>query len=659
MQDGPAGRQAGELEAEDLVFLLSHGLSAGTLLAAARAAREQGVTMDAALIAGGFMEEDAFYRALARECGLPFLNAPRVAMKDKPAVVLAAGLAPLPDGQEARWVIAPRGARIRPLLDMSAAGRRMDGFALTTPQRFEQAVLSGGGGRIAGDAANGLADRAPGRSFRGQARRGELLMMLALVFAASFWVTHAGAAGAFDAAGAICCVVSVGLVIRLAATVEGAPPIRSACRALRDRDLPSYTVLVALYDEAVVVPDLCAALARLDYPPSKLEVLFLVEARDRSTRAALEAHLRPQTQRIVTCPPGEPRTKPRALNIGLALARGDLVVIYDAEDEPAPDQLRLAAARLAAANPRLACLQAVLAVHNDDRSRLARLFRLEYAALFRVVLPGLARMGLPIPLGGTSNHFRRAALVAAGGWDAWNVTEDADLGLRLASLGYDIDVLESETAEAAPEDLGQWFPQRTRWFKGWIQTSIVASRLHGASWRSEPVRQIATFGHGWSTVVTALVAPATILCLAAVAPFAADTPRAQILTALGVVVFVAGAYALAWPIVVGAARARIQLSAVDLLLVPPYLVLVCAAAWAAVWELLVAPFQWNKTRHGRAPDSAAGATAEDASPVHLAASERPPSLPPRATVTTALPTRIPSTPDIESDRRRTRAAAAE
>jgi cellulose synthase/poly-beta-1,6-N-acetylglucosamine synthase-like glycosyltransferase len=261
-------------------------------------------------------------------------------------------------------------------------------------------------------------------------------------------------------------------MVRLAASVERPRPARQNGRALRDSDLPHYSVLVPLNDEAAVVPDLCAALARLDYPAAKLEILFLVEARDRPTRLALETHLRPETQRIVTCPPGGPRTKPRALNIGLALARGDLVVIYDAEDEPAADQLRLAAAKFAMAGPGLACLQAVLTVYNDDESRLARLFRLEYAALFHVVLPGLAQMGLPIPLGGTSNHFRRDTLVAAGGWDAWNVTEDADLGLRLAALGYDVDVLASETAEAAPEVLGQWFPQRTRWFKGWIRLSM-------------------------------------------------------------------------------------------------------------------------------------------------------------------------------------------
>jgi cellulose synthase/poly-beta-1,6-N-acetylglucosamine synthase-like glycosyltransferase len=425
-------------------------------------------------------------------------------------------------------------------------------------------------------------------------------MLLALVFAASFWVTYSGLAGVFDAAGAICCVVAVGVLIRLAATVEGAPPTRTDFRPLRDRDLPRYSLLVPLNDEAGVVPDLCAALARLDYPAAKLEVLFLVEARDRATRFALERHLRPETQRIVRCPPGEPRTKPRALNIGLALARGDLVVIYDAEDEPAADQLRLAAARFATAGPRLACLQAALAVYNDEESRLARLFRLEYAALFQVVLPGLARMGLPIPLGGTSNHFRRDALMAAGGWDAWNVTEDADLGLRLAGLGYEVDVLASETVEAAPEDLGQWFPQRTRWFKGWIQTSIVASRLHRASWRTEPLRLFVTFGHGWSTVVTALVSPAMFLFLAAAAPFAGDTPRARFLVAIGVVVFAAGALALAWPILLGAYRARIRLSAIDVLLLGPYLALMCAAAWTAVWELLVAPHHWNKTRHDRA-----------------------------------------------------------
>ena len=327
MRNGPADRHANQIGAKDLVFLLAHGVAADTLAAAAREGLRQGVSTDAALIAGGFMEADAFYRALAQECGVPFLPAPRVLVPDEPVTVLAAGVAPLLQGQEARWVTAPTGARNRPLLDMAAAGRSPAGFALTTPQRFERAVLSGGGGRIAGSAANGLADRAPGQSFRGEARRGEVLMILALVFAGSFWVTYSGLAGVFDAAGAICFIVSVGVMVRLAASVERPRPARQNGRALRDSDLPHYSVLVPLNDEAAVVPDLCAALARLDYPAAKLEILFLVEARDRPTRLALETHLRPETQRIVTCPPGGPRTKPRALNIGLALARGDLVVI--------------------------------------------------------------------------------------------------------------------------------------------------------------------------------------------------------------------------------------------------------------------------------------------------------------------------------------------
>ncbi len=593
----------GLLRATDLTFLLGHGVTAADLLAADMDARRQGVGTDAALMAGGYMEADAFYRALASHCGQAFLAAPQVIVTDRAATVLAAGVAPLRPGQQARWVAAPTGLRIRPLLALAAGGRRADGFALTTPARFERAVLVDGGGSLAAGAANALADGAPGRSFRDEASRGEIRLALLLVFLASFWIGYWGLPGLFDVAAALCCVVAVNIVVRLAATVESPsprlPPVPHEVR-LPDRSLPTYSVLVALHREATVVPALCASLARLDYPPAKLEVLFLVEHDDLSTRAALERHLLPETQRIVVCPPGLPRTKPRALNIGLALARGELLVIFDAEDEPASDQLRLAAARFAVAGPRLASIQAVLSIHNDADSVFARLCRLEYAALFAVILPGLARMGLPIPLGGTSNHFRRTALNAAGGWDAWNVTEDADLGLRLASLGYEVSVLSSETAEEAPATFVGWFFQRTRWLKGWIQTSIVASRTGMASRQADPFASVVIFGHGWCTVLTALAGPATILSLGfgLIRETGSIKDTAQL--SLGLVVLVAGLAALIWPIVVGAARARIRLSPVDLLLFVPYVLLISAAAWAALWEMVVAPHRWNKTTHGLA-----------------------------------------------------------
>jgi cellulose synthase/poly-beta-1,6-N-acetylglucosamine synthase-like glycosyltransferase len=167
----------------------------------------------------------------------------------------------------------------------------------------------------------------------------------------------------------------------------------------------------------------------------------MLEADDHETREAVERLAPGPCYDIVVAPAGYPRTKPRALNIGLASAQGELLTVYDAEDDPDPSQLRRAAATFARARKSLACLQCPLTIDNSSDSWISGLFALEYAALFDVVNPGLARLRLPIPLGGTSNHFRVSTLRRLHGWDAWNVTEDADMGMRLARMGYEVATL--------------------------------------------------------------------------------------------------------------------------------------------------------------------------------------------------------------------------
>jgi cellulose synthase/poly-beta-1,6-N-acetylglucosamine synthase-like glycosyltransferase len=205
-------------------------------------------------------------------------------------------------------------------------------------------------------------------------------------------------------------------------------------------------------------------------------VKIVLESDDRETAEALRAAGLPAYVEIVVAPPGAPRTKPRALNVALPTARGRLLTIFDAEDRPEPSQLRMAAETFAAAGSRLACLQARLAIDNGHEGWLAYFFAIGYAALFDVINPGLAALGLPMPLGGTSNHFRTDILRRVVGWDAWNVTEDADLGLRFARLGYQVGAIEATTYEDAPLRLGNWLGQRTRWMKGWMQTTAVFLR---------------------------------------------------------------------------------------------------------------------------------------------------------------------------------------
>ncbi|MGI9411804.1 MAG: glycosyltransferase, partial [Hyphomicrobiaceae bacterium] len=246
--------------------------------------------------------------------------------------------------------------------------------------------------------------------------------------------------------------------------------------------LPVYTVLVPLYREAEILPDLVDAVMRLDYPAAKLDVLLVLEEVDIETRIAAAALVLPGFIRIITVPDAQPRTKPKALNFAIEYARGEFIAVYDAEDIPEPRQLR-DAVDLFHANPEIDFLQARLNIYNPSHSFLTRQFAIEYTMLFDGLLPALERLGVPLPLGGSSNHFRHRVLAEAGAWDPFNVTEDADLGLRLARDRRRVAVLASTTWEEAPADFAAWLPQRTRWIKGWMQTCLVHLRRPGLLWR--------------------------------------------------------------------------------------------------------------------------------------------------------------------------------
>ncbi len=393
---------------------------------------------------------------------------------------------------------------------------------------------------------------------------------------------------------------SASIVLRSAATVAHVDDIRP--RMLSDDELPVYTVVVAVYREADVVEDLVSALDALDYPKSKLDIKLVAERRDDETLARILGMRLPARYELVVAPPGEPATKPRALDIALATARGDLIVVYDAEDAPSPGQLRLAASRFAA-DRGLACLQARLTIRNADNSWLSKLFAAEYAVLFDLINPGLCALDMPIALGGSSNHFRLASLTSAGGWDAWNVAEDADLGIRLARFGCRVGSLNSDTSEEAPHELVKWFRQRVRWQKGWMQTSIVHSR--------EPIRLLSSLGRLKTLSATVLILGSVMSALFWPA-FAVDVLMRAFEAGRGgtsawreatdVFVYIlalAGIWALAVPAIVAAKLRRINLTAKIFALAPVYYVLVSLAAWAAILDLAVRPHYWAKTEHGR------------------------------------------------------------
>lgn len=376
--------------------------------------------------------------------------------------------------------------------------------------------------------------------------------------------------------------------------------IEKAVNALTPDMLPMYSILVPLYQESwEVMGRLLANLMALDYPREKLDIKLICEADDTPTITALKALNPPQIMQIVIVPPSHPRTKPKACNIALQQIRGEYVVIYDAEDAPQTDQLKRAVALFRRLNPRVACLQASLNYYNRQDTLLTQLFSIEYSALFRLSLPALERMGMPIPLGGTSNHLRVSALHAVGGWDAFNVTEDADLGVRLAYMGYKTRMLPSLTLEEAPLTLGAWMRQRTRWIKGYIQTWLVYMR-HPA----ELKRRLGYLGYyGFQFFVGA---PVLIFLLS---PFlwsifllsitgGVEIPLLHITQVLCLASFIGGV-ASNWIF----ARAAMEIEHwTDMrfatLVYPLYWLLHSFAAAMALCQLVFRPHYWGKTRHG-------------------------------------------------------------
>ena len=277
-----------------------------------------------------------------------------------------------------------------------------------------------------------------------------------------------------------------------------------------------YVILAALYHEASMVPELVAALDRLQWPAALKQVHLVCEADDAETIAAIRAIRLPARFHLFIAPPGRPRTKPRALNLCLAQCDGDYLVIYDAEDRPDPGQLLEAHRAFACGPETLACLQAPLAIDNRKTNWLTGMFALEYDTLFRGILPALAAWHAPMPLGGTSNHFKLPLLKAAGAWDAWNVTEDADLGMRLARMGYACSTITRPTFEEAPSRFTPWLKQRTRWLKGWMRTLLVHHRNPAQTLREMGARRFALFQLMLTGVVpSVLIHPVFLVTFAA------------------------------------------------------------------------------------------------------------------------------------------------
>ncbi|KUI23687.1 glycosyltransferase [Mycobacterium sp. GA-2829] len=378
--------------------------------------------------------------------------------------------------------------------------------------------------------------------------------------------------------------------------------------AIPDHELPVYTVLLPVYDEPTIVTNLINGVGRLDYPADKLEILLLVEEDDIATQEALlGADLK--SVRIVIVPHSFPKTKPKACNYGMSLPdlRGEYLTIYDAEDIPDPLQLRRAVAAFRRVPDGIGCLQARLGYFNESQNLLTRFFSLEYDQWFGVVLPAVENARCVVPLGGTSNHMPVRVWREIGGWDEFNVTEDADLGVRLARHGYRTLILDSITLEEANSDVVNWIRQRSRWYKGYLQTMLVHLRTP-AKLRKElgtkaflrlinmtggvPLTSALNVIFWFAMFVWVLGRPAAIAVL---------FPPLTYYVCL-VLLLICAPLSVFAGLIVTAALGKPQLWWAALL-APLYWMLQSVAAVKAIYQLVARPSFWEKTVHGLSPSA--------------------------------------------------------
>ncbi len=365
--------------------------------------------------------------------------------------------------------------------------------------------------------------------------------------------------------------------------------------------LPVYSVCVALYKEAEQIPDLVWHLMQLQWPKHKLDIKLICEDNDSKTiDAVLDCSL-PDYFDLIIVPDALPKTKPKALNYALPLCRGEFLVLYDAEDRPSAGQLLEAFNKFSSEDLTLACVQAPLHIHNFNQSWLTRLFHIEYLTLFNGILPVLAKWRTPMPLGGTSNHFRADILKKVGAWDPFNVTEDADLGIRLFREGYRCDTISLPTYEEAPPQFDAWLKQRTRWIKGWMQTILVHSRQPFRLIREIGVRNALTF-HILLTalVISALAHPILLFLLFFKIFFGVVSEQITsdtVIFLVSVFNLVAGYLTyglLAFIILKSLGKNEMKPS---LFGIPIYWLLISIAAWRALVQLYFKPHYWEKTQH--------------------------------------------------------------
>jgi glycosyltransferase XagB len=609
-----AGRAHGQITIGDRL-LEADLLNREDLERAVQLSQQTGIRFGEALISLGVVSEEQLAEQLALQAGLPFITIrglnlgrsmstllPEDFCRERQLIPLAAES----DGTVTVAIADPSDQASRAAAE-SMLGRRVEWVA-TTRSDIRDALERLFHAQYLDYSAGDLMRRSPSESAYKVLSRGQKVFFIGLVIflVASLAIWPIRTLTVFMTVSTFFYLSFSGykfyLIYRALSHTLEVPVTREEVEALDDRELPVYTILVPLYKEAEILPSLVAGLSRLDYPLEKLDVKLLLEEDDTETIRVARASNLPPFFDITIVPHGEPKGKPKACNYGLLHARGRFVVIFDAEDIPEPDQLKKVIIAFNRSPEHVVCVQAKLNYYNRDQNALTKWFTTEYSTWFDLFLPGLDASGAPIPLGGTSNHFKLDALRHVGGWDPFNVTEDADLGLRIFKLGGATVVVDSTTYEEANSVIDNWIRQRSRWVKGYIQTYLVHMRNPILLWKQLGPAGFFSFQLVIGGTFFGFLLNPVLWTLTGLWFLTEWHVIQQIFPTyvfyMGATSLYVGNFAFAYMNVAGCLRRRYYSLVKWALLSPVYWVLMSIAAWKGFLQLFYRPFYWEKTIHG-------------------------------------------------------------
>ncbi len=587
------------------VLVRSGALDSRQLEAALTAQQGQDSLLGTILLVNGLISPDALADALSEQSGVGRINLdaspPDPALLDLVDPYQCLALEAMPWRDHA-------GRRVVAVSNPSNGAAAMEAFggtalAIARPEAIRRAITRHFGGRMRKDALNRCPEAMSCRSLMSHRPTWRKLGALAALVggvALAPWLALQIAIGWILLANLA--TMGLRLVALFTRLRQGPRAVASVPRLVDYKRLPRVSVLVPLWREAKVADQLLAALSAMEYPAPLLDIKLVLEEEDETTRAAIARSVLPATIEVVTVPADTLRTKPRAMNYALPFCRGDIVGVYDAEDKPDPGQIRQVVQHLMDAPPEVACVQGYLDFYNSDANWLSRCFTIEYAIWFRVLLTGVQRLGLPIPLGGTTVFFRRRALEEIGAWDAHNVTEDADLGMRLARLGYRCEMIATTTLEEANcHGVMRWVGQRSRWLKGYAITWATHMRRPAALWRDLGWKGFLGFQVLFLGGLTSYLA-LPVYWLLWTGVLGLDTAVWRHLPS-GLMACFAGSMVMGMAVMLSCAAIALKDSGrgrdlVWVLLLPFYWPLGALAAYRAMAEVFYAPFYWNKTEHG-------------------------------------------------------------